>query len=140
GPEGIRMRTCYLKYQLLTLAICASPALAQQSSTNTLADLSIEQLMDVSINSVSKREEKLSNAAAAASVLNNDDLRRSGATSVAEALRLVPGADVAQINSSSWAISVRGFDEVYSRSVLALSDGRTIFLPFNGGVLWDLQQ
>jgi iron complex outermembrane receptor protein len=96
--------------------------------------------MNVKVTSVSKREETLFNAPAAIFVLSNTDIRRSGATSIAEALRLVPGVDVARINSSTWAISARGFDEVHSRSLLVLVDGRAVYEPLSGGVFWDLQQ
>ena len=72
--------------------------------------------MDVSVTSVSKKEQKLSDAAAAVSVLSNDDLRRSGATSVAEALRMVTGMSVGAISSSQWAVSTRGFNSLYANS------------------------
>jgi outer membrane cobalamin receptor len=121
----------------------AGSANAGDSSNNSLkdpTDLSLDELINIQITSVSKKEEKLDDAAAAISVLNNDELRRSGATSVAEALRLIPGMDVAQINSSQWAVSARGFNETYSRSLLVLVDGRAVYTPWNGGVLWNLQQ
>src|ERR1700730_3494513 len=73
--------------------------ISAQDSSSSLADLNIEQLMNESVTSVSKKEEKLNDAAAAIFVLSNDDLRRSGATTVADALRLVPGLQVAAINS-----------------------------------------
>lgn len=105
-----------------------------------LADLSIEQLMNESVTSVSKREQILFDAAAAISVLTNDDIRRSGATSVAETLRMVPGMDVGQINSSQWAISARGFSGQYSNKLLVMVDGRAVYTPTLAGVYWDLQQ
>lgn len=105
-----------------------------------LADLSIEQLMNESVTSVSKREQSLFDAAAAISVLSHDDIRRSGATSVAETLRLVPGMNVGQINSSQWAISARGFSGQYSNKLLVLVDGRAVYTPTLAGVYWDLQQ
>lgn len=105
-----------------------------------LADLSMEQLMNESVTSVSKREQILFDAAAAISVLTADDIRRSGATSVAETLRLVPGMDVGQINSSQWAISARGFSGQYSNKLLVMVDGRAVYTPTLAGVHWDLQQ
>lgn len=104
------------------------------------SDLSLEELMDVSVTSVSKKEQKLSDAAAAISVLSNDDLRRSGATSVAEALRLVPGMSVGAISASQWAISTRGFNSLYANKLLVLVDGRAVYTPTFSGVFWDLQQ
>ena len=109
-------------------------------ATNSLADLSLEDLVNLKVTSVSKKEERLNDAAAAIFVLNHDDIRRSGATSIPEALRLVPGMDVAQINSSTWAVSARGFDEAFSRSLLVLVDGRAVYSPSDGGVVWNLQQ
>jgi iron complex outermembrane receptor protein len=114
---------------------------ARATTTNTsVADLSLEELLDVKVTSVSKKEEKLADAAAAIFVLNNDDLRRSGATSFAEALRLVPGLHVAAANSAEWAISARGFTSLYANKLLVLVDGRTVYNPIFAGVFWDLQQ
>lgn len=104
------------------------------------SDLSLEELMDVSVTSVSKREQKLSEAAAAISVLSNEELRRTGATSVAEALRIVPGMSVGVINSSQWAVSARGFNGLYANKLLVLVDGRAVYSPTFSGVYWDLQQ
>lgn len=136
----------------------ASRALADDSSTNAvpsgsgitktapakadadLMSMDLDSLVNTKVTSASKREENLSDVATAITVLSNDDLRRSGATSVAQALTMVPGMDVAQVNSGTYAISARGFDEIYSRSLLVMVDGRTVFGPFNGGVMWDLQE
>ncbi|MDB6095675.1 MAG: Iron complex outerrane recepter protein [Verrucomicrobia bacterium] len=105
-----------------------------------LGDLSLEQLMNESVTSVSKKEQRLFDTAAAVSVLTNDDLRRSGATSFAESLRLVPGMDVGLINASQWAISVRGFQGPYANKLLVLIDGRAVYDPSFAGVYWDIQQ
>lgn len=111
------------------------------SSTNdNSADLSLEQLVNIQVMSVSRKEEKLNDAPAAISVLSNDDLRRSGATSVAEALRLVPGLEVSQVNASDWAITSRGFNSLYANKLLVLVDGRAVYSPLFAGVFWDLQQ
>lgn len=110
------------------------------SSDNNLGDLSLEQLLSVSVTSVSKREQKLADAPAAITVLTNEDLRRSGATSVAEALRAVPGLDVGQVNASQWAVSSRGFNNLYANKLLVLVDGRAVYNPLFAGVYWDLQQ
>ena len=90
-------------------------ALAQQSSVSgDLGDLSIEELMNESVTSVSKREQKLSQAAAALFVINQEDIRQSGALNIPDVLRMVPGLDVAQINANTWAISARGFNHQFS--------------------------
>jgi len=105
-----------------------------------LGDLSIEELMNETVTSVSKKEQKLGDSAAAIAVLSNNDLRRSGATTIMEALRLVPGVNVGQVNSSRWAVSARGFNNVFSSKLLVLVDGRAVYNPLFSGVFWDLQQ
>jgi iron complex outermembrane recepter protein len=110
------------------------------SSTNSVADLSLEDLVNLKVTSVSKKEEKLDDAAAAIFVLSNDDIRRSGATTVADALRLVPGLQVAQIDSGDWAVSARGFNSQFANKLLVMVDGRTVYSPLFSGVYWDAQQ
>lgn len=101
-----------------------------------IANLSLEKLMDIEVVTVSKRTEKLIDSAAATFVLTNDDIRRSGANSIPEALRLVPGLDVAQVDASRWAISSRGFNGQFANKLLVLIDGRTVYTPFFSGVIW----
>jgi iron complex outermembrane recepter protein len=110
------------------------------ASTNSIADLSLEDLINLKVTSVSKKEEKLNDAAAAIFVLSNDDIHRSGVTTVADALRLVPGMQVAAINSSTWAISARGFNSQFANKLLVMIDGRTVYSPLFSGVYWDAQQ
>lgn len=86
--------------------------------------------------SASRHEEKVSRTAAAVFVLSQDDIKRSGATSIPDALRLVPGLDVAQITSNSWAISARGFNDRAANKMLVLMDGRTLYHPTFSGTLW----
>ncbi len=104
-----------------------------------LADLSIEQLMNESVTSVSKKETDLAHSPAAISVITGDDIRRLGITSIPEALRLVPGLEVARISANQWAVSSRGFNQQYSNKVLVMMDGRSIYTPSFGGVFWDAQ-
>ena len=106
----------------------------------SLGDLSLEELMNETVTSVSKKEQKLNDAAAAIFVLSNDDLRRSGATTLADALRLVPGMDVGSINASQTAVSARGFNGSFANKLLVLVDGRAVYSPLFAGVFWDLQQ
>ena len=103
-------------------------------------DISLEDLVNIKVTSVSKKEENLFDAPAAISVLSNDDIRRSGATSVPEALRWVPGMVVGQVNSSQWAVSSRGLNNLYADDLLVLVDGRAVYSPLFAGVYWDLQQ
>ena len=105
-----------------------------------VADLSLEDLVNVKVTSVSKQEENLNDAAAAIFVLSNDDIRRSGATTVADALRLVPGLQVAAIDSGNWAVSARGFNSQFANKLLVMIDGRTVYSPLFSGVYWDAQQ
>jgi iron complex outermembrane receptor protein len=109
-------------------------------ATNSFPELSLEDLVNIKVTSVSKKEEKLNDAAAAIFVLSNDDLRRSGATTVADALRLVPGLQVAAIDSGSWAVSARGFNSQFANKLLVMIDGRTVYSPLFSGVYWDAQQ
>jgi len=95
--------------------------------------------MSIEVTSVSKREQKTSQVAAAVFVITRDDIRHSGALSIPDLLRMVPGLDVAQIDAGKWAISSRGFNGQYSNNLLVLMDGRTVYSPIFAGVFWDSQ-
>jgi iron complex outermembrane receptor protein len=95
--------------------------------------------MNINITSVSKKEQKTSQAPGAIFVINQDDIRRSGALNIPDLLRMVPGLDVAQIDAGKWAISARGFNGQYSDKLLVLVDGRTVYTPIFAGVFWDSQ-
>ncbi len=114
------------------LALSAGPARAEDD----LLDLSLEALMNVEVTSVSKKAENKQLAAAAITVLTAEDLRRGGFTSVPEALRMVPGVQVARIDASRWAISIRGFRQEFSNKLLVMIDGRSLYTPLFGGVVW----
>ena len=119
----------------------ATRALAQEeaSTPSALKQLSIEQLMNVEVTSVSKTPESLMGAPAAVATVTSEDIRRSGANTVPEALRFVPGLYVAQETASSWSVSSRGFSGVNSQDLLVLSDTRSIYTPLFSGVFWDVQ-
>jgi iron complex outermembrane receptor protein len=119
----------------LILVLISGSAMADDD----IAEMSLEDLMNVTVTSASKREENRVDAAAAITVLTNEDIRRSGATSVPEALRLVPGLNVARIDSSRWAISARNYNGQFGNKLLVLIDGRVVYTPFYGGVYWDVQ-
>jgi iron complex outermembrane receptor protein len=122
------------------LSCWAVAAAAQQGpSAIELRKLSLEELGNLAVTSVSKAEERLSGAAAAVAVVTNEDIRRSGATTVAEALRLVPGIHVARQTSNIWAVSSRGFSSGSSEKLLVLNDTRSVYTPLFSGVLWDVQ-
>jgi iron complex outermembrane receptor protein len=99
----------------------------------------VEELLDIEVTSVSKRPEKLSEAASAIEVVTQDDIRRAGAASLPEALRLAGNLEVVQINAAQWAISARGFNAPLSNKMLVLIDGRTVYTPLFSGVFWGVQ-
>lgn len=120
--------------------------LADETGTNSLskqlADMPIEQLVNVevvTINSLFKKQTPLEQAPAAVAVVSSDDVRRLGIDEIPEALRLVPGMDVARIDSHEWAVSARGFDAQFANKLLILMDGRTVYGPAYGGVNWGMQ-
>jgi iron complex outermembrane receptor protein len=104
-----------------------------------LAELSLEELGNLEVTTASKEPEKVSRTPAAIYVITQEDIRRSGATSIPDALRLVPGVEVARIDSDKWSIGVRGFGSRLSRSVLVLIDGRSVYTPLFAGVYWEVQ-
>src|ERR1700753_4204289 len=104
-----------------------APAYAQQLAQNDINQMSIEQLANVTITSVSKATEPLSDAAAAVYVISHDDVTRSGATSIPEMLRLAPNLQVAQMSANSYAITARGFNGNAADKLLVLIDGRSVY-------------
>ncbi len=101
--------------------------------------ISLEDLLKIEVISITKRPESRAEVAAAVYVITQDDIRRSGVTSLPEALRLAPGVQVARIDANKWAIGVRGFASRLSRSLLVLIDGRSIYSPLFAGVYWEVQ-
>ncbi len=108
-------------------------------SNKDLTQLSLEELMSVEVTSVSKKKQKLSESAAAIFVITQEDIRRSGVTSIPEALRMVPGIQVARGSKNQWNISARGFNERFTNKLLVLIDGRTVYNPLFAGVTWETQ-
>src|SRR5580693_6754361 len=125
----------------LFFAAVASTARSQsnQTSPDQLKQLSLEQLGDVEVTSKSKAPEQVWKTAAAVFVITQDDIRRSGATSIPEALRLAPGVEVARIDGNKWSIGIRGFGSRLSRSVLVLIDGRNVYTTLLAGTYWEVQ-
>lgn len=107
--------------------------------SGSLADLSLEQLSNLTVTSASKRSERLADAPAAIYVITNEDIKRAGATNLGEALRLAPNLEVAQVNSDNFAISSRGFLNLVTNKLLVLVDGRVIYSPVLSGVIWNTQ-
>jgi iron complex outermembrane receptor protein len=119
------------------LSFVGSPCRAAQATD--LTQKSLEDLMNIEVTSVSKREQKTSQASAAVFVISREDIGHSGALNIPDLLRMVPGLDVAQIDTGKWAISARGFNGQYSNKLLVLIDGRTVYSPIFAGVFWDSQ-
>ena len=129
-----------LRATVAAVLACAGLWSAQaQAEESNLLDLSLEELVDYRLTSMARKEQRVVDTAAAAYVITGEELRRSGALSIPEALRLVPGLNVAQISRDSWAVSSRGFLERFSSKLLVLVDGRSIYSPMFSGVLWEAQ-
>lgn len=130
---------------VLALLFVLSPftfAYAQEeviSDVDPLLEMSLEQLMSVEVTSVMKTATRLSDTPAAIYVLTSEDIRRSGVTTIPEALRIVPGMHVAQIDANKWAVTARGFNSIFANKLLVLVDGRSIYSPIFSGVWWDQQ-
>jgi iron complex outermembrane recepter protein len=127
---------------MLSLSMIAGstlPALATDPPLEHLAEMSVEQLLNIKVTSVARRAETLAQSPAAITALTQEDIRRSGATSIPELLRLVPGLNVAKLESHVWAVSSRGFNDVYANKLLVLIDGRSVYTPLFSGVFWEVQ-
>ena len=125
---------------LCFLAMVSTPAnsavIESEQSDNKKTSFNI---FDTQIFSLSKKKENSFDAPSATYILTSEEIRRSGATSIPESLRLVPGLQVARIDGNKWAISARGFNGQFSNKLLVMIDGRTIYTPVFSGVLWDIQ-
>jgi iron complex outermembrane recepter protein len=130
-------------------AICAFASLVptvrsdqggpSQSGPGTLKDLSLEELSQIEVTSPSKEPTPAFRSPVAIYVITGEDIRRSGVTTIPDALRLAPGVEVAQIDASKWSIGIRGFGTRLSRDVLVLIDGRTVYTPLFAGTYWEVQ-
>jgi outer membrane cobalamin receptor len=131
---------------LMAVAVLGpQPVLAQEINSDKMlagldidiTQLSIEDLLNLKITSVSKKAQPISHAPAAIYVLTAEDIRRSGVTSIPEALRLVPGMQVARVDANKWAVSSRGFNSRTANKLLVLVDGKNIYDFLFTGVLWE---
>ncbi len=121
----------------LLLPLQLTPTLASDENDFPLRDLSISDLMKIEVTSVSRKPETVANAAAALTVITHDDIVRSGATNLADALRYVPGIEVAQSGAHTWEVTARGFNGGFADKLLVLIDGRSIYTPIFSGVFWE---
>ena len=124
----------------LSMAICAQAAQSSGRLPDDLTEMSLEALMNIEITSVSKKPQKKSEAAAAIFVITNNDLQRWGVTNIPEALRRVPGLQVARIDANKWAITARGFNSRFANKLLVLIDGRSVYTPLFAGVYWEANE
>ncbi len=124
---------------MLPLFIPNPAAAVDLPSTRELAELSLEQLSNLEVTSVSKKPERLADAPASVFVITADDIRRSGVTSLPEALRLAPNLQVAQVSASAYNIRARGINNTTANKLLVLIDGRSVYSPLFSGVFWDVQ-
>ncbi len=134
-----------MRHHLYIAALVASSILScclqghAQENGGALTSLSLEELMTVQVISASKKAEDFFKTPAAVFVINQQDIRRSGATSLPEILRMVPGVQVARINGNQWAVTARGFNSHFADKLLVLMDGRVLYSPLHAGVYWDVQ-
>jgi iron complex outermembrane recepter protein len=120
------------------LGVAAEPAEAGPLDEG-LTGLSLEELLDVDVEIFSKKQESLARVPAAVTVLTQEDIRRSGAQSIPDILRHAVGVNVAQQNANYWAVSIRGFNDVFANKLLVMMDGRSVYSPLFSGTFWDVQ-
>ena len=129
---------CTLSLSRSADAAADSPDSSQQPA-NPVKSLSLEQLGNVEVTTASREPEQVWKTSAAIYVITQEDIRRSGATTIPSALRLAPGVEVARIDSNRWSIGIRGFGSRLSRDVLVLVDGRTVYTTLLAGTYWEVQ-
>jgi iron complex outermembrane receptor protein len=136
------LKIVFLSFFLLTsfsISAHAETTESDQDSKNPVKQLTLEQLGNVEVTTASKEPEQARKTSAAIYVITQEDIKRSGATSIPEALRLAPGVEVARIDSSKWSIGIRGFGSRLTRDVLVLIDGRTVYTTLLAGTYWEVQ-
>ena len=121
---------------LLGLLLAIPHASAADTGDEKWPELSLGDLMKVGVETASRKSQSISNTAAAAFVISASDIRRSGALSIPEVLRLAPGVEVASISNNRWAVSIRGFNGRMANKLLVMVDGRSIYSSLYGGVIW----
>lgn len=136
--QFMRLKASLIAASLAAMLPGLAPAAAPSATGETdLFDLSLEELMEIEVSSVSKRAQPLSRTAAAVHVISAEQIRRSGAASIPEALRLAPGVHVARFSNNRWSVSIRGFGGRFASKLLVLQDGRSLYSPLFSGVFWE---
>jgi iron complex outermembrane receptor protein len=131
-----------LFHSLLLIALTLlAPAVAraQPVAEKGIADMSLEDLLNIKVTTASRKSQSLGHVPAAVFVITAEDIRRSGATSIPEALRLAPGVEVAKLANNKWAVSIRGFNERFANKLLVLMDGRSVYSPLFTGLFWEAE-
>ena len=140
APKIHELRHFVAGVLLLSMSLSTSPVSAEGvADSDDLADFSLEELLSTEITTLSRKAESLVSAPAAVHVISQSDIRRSGARSIPELLRLVPGMQVAQLDGNKWAVTSRGNNGRFAPRLLVLMDGRTLYNPMLSGVQWDAQ-
>ncbi|WP_461536908.1 TonB-dependent receptor plug domain-containing protein [Spongorhabdus nitratireducens] len=127
---------------LLAASIALATAVQAETADDDFFEYSLQELIALDIpdvTSVSRKQQRQMDSAAAIYVVTDEDIRRSGVTTIPDALRMVPGLQVAKLNANTWSVSSRGFNYVFANKLLVLIDGRTIYSPMFSGVNWDVQ-
>jgi iron complex outermembrane recepter protein len=124
---------------VIAAALLLAPAPARAQAALEVTQMSLEDLMNIQLTTLSRKPQRLTDTAAAAYVLTADDIQRSGATNLPDALRLVPGLEVERIGSGRWAVSARGFNGRFANKLQVLIDGRSVYAPLFSGVFWEAE-
>ncbi len=137
--KGLYRRCVKILWGVVVVGVFLCCPAASWAENSDLTGMSIEDLMGIKVTSVSKKTQYLSDSAAAVFVITNEDLRRSGVTNIPDALRMVPGLNVARIDSNKWAVNSRGATSRFADKLLVLIDGRSVYTPTYSGVYWEVQ-
>jgi len=126
-----------LFFSLTILSTVVAEPQHEQAIDEHLFEMDFQNILDIEVTSVSKRPEKVSEAASAIFVISQEDIAQRGITSIPEALRIVPGMQVGRIDANKWAISSRGFNSRFANKLLVMIDGRSVYTPLFAGVYWE---
>ncbi len=135
----MRVSVSVLLLVMLTAAVSAAPADQPDTEVRDLKTLSLEELMQIDVTTVSRASERRIDAPAAVTVITAEDIRRYGVDTLADALKLADSVSVARFNGGSWAIATRGFSAITNNKLLVMIDGRSVYTPLFGGVFWEAQ-
>jgi iron complex outermembrane receptor protein len=133
----MKLRACLAS--AIAIAVVCDAAFAMEQPSEQMADMSLEQLSNIVVTSVSRQETRLGTAPASLYIISGSDIRRSGARSLPEALRLAPNLQVARVDARNYAVTARGFNSPFENKLLMLIDGRSVYTPLFSGVFWDAQ-